>query len=214
MDFRFYDPSDPATVTHRHLPHWDQADATYFITWRTVDSIPKDKAQHWTRLREDWLRRNGINPGDPDWRMKVEEMPEDLRREFRRFSRALDDEMDSCHGECLLRDPGYGRIVAEALHHFDGDRYLLASFVVMPNHVHVLVGGLARGEMRLQVTSWKKWTSLEINRRKNRKGRFWQTESFDHLVRSESAFGRFRRYIAENPEKAKLREGEYVLWER
>ena len=137
MDFRFYDPSDPATVTHRHLPHWGQAGATYFITWRTVDSIPKEKAQHWTRLREDWLRRNGVNRGDPDWRLKVEEMPEELRREFRRFSRALDDEMDSCHGECLLREPGYGRIVAEALHHFDGDRYLLGSFVVMPNHVHV-----------------------------------------------------------------------------
>ena len=42
MDFHFYDPSVPVTVTRGHLPHWDQAGATYFITWRTADSIPKD----------------------------------------------------------------------------------------------------------------------------------------------------------------------------
>ncbi|WP_035615612.1 transposase [Haloferula sp. BvORR071] len=213
MEFRFYDPSNPATVTKGHLPHWEQENSTYFITWRTADSIPREKADYWTQQREDWLRAHAINPGDPEWRKKVEVLPEDIRRELRRFSRAVDDEMDSCHGECLLRDPDLARIVARALHHFDGDRYLLGDFVVMPNHVHVLVGGMDRGRMQLQVGSWKKWTALEINQRTRRKGRFWQTESFDHLVRSESAFERFRRYIGENPAKAKLREGEYVLWQ-
>ena len=214
MEFRFYDPSNPATVTNGHLPHWEQENSTYFITWRTADSIPREKAQYWTRQREQWLRTHAINPVDPDWRQKVENLSEDLRRELRRFSRILDDEMDSCHGECLLRDPDLSRVVADSLHHFDGDRYLLGDFVVMPNHVHVLVGGMDRGAMQLQVTSWKRWTSLEINRRTGRKGRLWQTESFDHMVRSQSAFERFRRYISDNPAKAKLREGEYVLWQR
>ena len=214
MEFRFYDPATTASVKKGHLPHWEQEGATYFITWRTADSIPREKAEYWDRLREEWLRDHQINPADPDLRKKIEEMPDDLRRDFRRFSRALDDEMDSCHGECLLRQPNGARVVADALRHFDSDRYLLGDFVVMPNHVHLLVGGLPRERMQAQVTSWKKWTALEINKVLGRNGRFWQTESFDHLVRNEAAFERFRRYIADNPGKAKLREGEYLLWQR
>lgn len=84
----------------------------------------------------------------------------------------------------------------------------------MPNHVHVLVGELRREKMKAQVSSWKKWSATEINRLLGRKGRFWQTEHFDHLVRSQSAFERFQRYIAENPAKAKLRQGEYLHWKR
>lgn len=38
----------------------------------------------------------------------------------------------------MLEDPANAKIVADALRHFDGERYELASFVVMPNHVHVL----------------------------------------------------------------------------
>ncbi len=84
----------------------------------------------------------------------------------------------------------------------------------MPNHVHLLVGGLARDAMLGQVESWKKWTALQINRAMGRRGRFWQDESFDHLVRSEAAFVKFRRYIAGNPVKSKLRAGEFIYWVR
>ncbi|WP_375341834.1 hypothetical protein [Luteolibacter soli] len=66
--------------------------------------------------------------------------------------------------------------------------------------------------MLLQVESWKRWTSTRINKHLGRCGRFWQDESFDHLVRSEAAFLRLKRYIAENPKK--LRHGEYLHWVR
>ena len=64
--------------------------------------------------------------------------------------------------------------------------------------------------MLRQVASWKKWTALQIHRapgpfdklRAGRSGRFWQDESFDHLVRSQAAFGKFRRTIAGNPIEA------------
>ena len=77
-----------------------------------------------------------------------------------------------------------------------------------------LAGGMARDAMLKQVESWKKWTALQINRALGRTGRFWQDESFDHLVRSPAAFDKFRRYIAENPSKAKLRPGEFIHWRR
>jgi type I restriction enzyme R subunit len=91
---------------------------------------------------------------------------------------------------------------------------LLGDFVVMPNHVHLLVGGLGRDRMLAQITSWKKWSAIQINKQLGLRGRLWQDESFDHLVRSEAAFDRFRRYIAENPAKAKLRLGEFIHWAR
>jgi putative transposase len=83
-----------------------------------------------------------------------------------------------------------------------------------PNHVHLLVGGLARGGMLKQVESWRKWAALQINRALGRTGRFWQDESFDHIVRNASAFDKFRLYIAGNPRKAQLRPGEYIHWRR
>ena len=214
MDFSFYDPTAPVTVTQGHLPHWEQVGSTYFITWRTADSIPKQVWERWRRLRSEWLGDRGINPSDPDWRKQLEGLPEERRVDFRRFSKALEAEMDSCHGTCPLKSRDCAEIVADALRHFDGDRYLLGDFVIMPNHVHLLVGGLARDRMLAQITSWKKWSAIQINKQLGLRGRLWQDESFDHLVRSEAAFNRFRRYIAENPAKARLRLGEFIHWVR
>jgi putative transposase len=100
------------------------------------------------------------------------------------------------------------------LRFFDGQRYELGDFVVMSNHVHLLVGGMARNAMQKQVESWKKWSAMRINEALGRSGRFWQDESFDHLVRSEASFEKFRKYIGENPVKAGLRRGEFVWWRR
>lgn len=68
--------------------------------------------------------------------------------------------------------------------------------------------------MLRQVESWKKWSAMKINQSLGRSGRFWQDESFDPLVRNEASFGMFRRYIADNPVRARLRKGEFVAWRR
>ena len=213
--FRFFIPELGVTKMQGHLPHWDQEGATYFITWRTADSIPKEVWLQWRKERGQWLIAHGINPDSTDWRKHLEQLPEAERLEFARaFTAKLEAHMDDCHGDCLLKLAELAKIVSDALRFFDGDRYLLGDFVVMPNHVHLLVGHIARNAMLKQVESWKTWTAREINKRANREGRFWQDESFDHLVRSPGAFDKFRRYIAENPAKAKLNEGEYSYWRR
>ena len=53
---------------------------------------------------------------------------------------------------------------------------------------------------------------LLINQRMAESGRFWQQDGFDHLVRSETQFEHFRRYISDNPRKARLKSGEYVMY--
>ena len=214
LPFLFFDPDAELTITHGHLPHWDQQGSTYFITWRTADSIPGPVWEEWRKERNAWLVSHRIDPGRRDGRMHLELLPVTERREFRRFSRLLEDELDRGHGSCVLRPSDLSRIVADALHHFDGDRYALGDFVVMPNHVHVLAGRMPRETMRKQVESWKKWSAIPINNSLGRKGRFWQDEHFDHLVRSPESFEKYRRYIASNPGQARLGSGDFNLWQR
>jgi type I restriction enzyme R subunit len=124
------------------------------------------------------------------------------------------DYLDRGHGECVLKRPELAGVVARSLRHFDAQRYHLGDFVVMPNHVHVLVCLLGDTELESLCYSWKKFTAAEINRALGRKGRFWQEESFDHLVRSPEQFDHLRRYIADNPRKAGLSSGESLYWRR
>jgi REP-associated tyrosine transposase len=109
----------------------------------------------------------------------------------------------------VLRQPALSQIVTDSLLHFDGDRYELTDFVVMPNHVHLLVAFPDEESMLRQCDSWKHFTSTQINPALGRKGHFWQQDGFDHLVRSVEQFEYLRRYIADNSRRARLRPDEY-----
>jgi REP element-mobilizing transposase RayT len=104
---------------------------------------------------------------------------------------------------------GAFQIVANSLLHFDGVRYRMGDFVVMPNHVHLLAAFATADTMKQQCDSWLHYTAVHINRQLGEKGKFWQQEPFDHLVRSIEQFDYLRRYISENPRKANLKPGEY-----
>ena len=95
--------------------------------------------------------------------------------------------------------------------------YELTDYIVMPNHVHLLAAFPDSPAMLDQCESCKRFTATRINRQLNRKGRFWQHDGFDHLVRSVEQFEYLRGYIAQNPIKARLKHSECrhkskVLW--
>jgi putative transposase len=215
MDFNLFDPESEFHVTWRRLPHWEQSGATYFITWRTADSLPREVLERWLEDRSLWLQKHGIEVGEgrksgPGWRTLLDRIPQSLRQEFRRlFHERMEADLDACHGACVLRRPDLAKVVADSLLFADGRNYVMGDFVVMPNHVHLLVGFGNEGQLLSQCYSWKKFTATQINRRLGRRGEFWQTDSFDHLVRSQEEFDHYRHYIAENPQRAGLREGEY-----
>jgi putative transposase len=212
--FELFDPKQDFVVRHGNLPHWYQPGVTYFVTFRTADSVPQGLLNQWHDAQERWLREHGIDPAHTDWRKHLRGKP-DLEVEFSlRFSKDFMAYLDRGYGSCPLREPRVSQIVANALRHFDGKRYHLGDFVVMPNHVHLLAGLLSDVEIEAQCQSWKKFSAIQINRLLNQTGRFWQAESFDHLVRSPEQFERFRRYIAANPAKARLKTGEYYCWRR
>lgn len=118
--------------------------------------------------------------------------------------------LDECHGECCLRDPSLATIVADSLMYFDGERYRMGDFVVMPNHVHLLAAFATQELLTTQCTSWLRFTATQINKRLGRAGKFWQQEPFDHLVRSPEQYEFYRNYIRNNGPKANLQPHEYL----
>jgi len=213
--FELFDPRADITIAVGNLPHWYQPGVTYFITFRTDDSFPVTVADKRYRQRDEWLRQHGIDASGSDWVTRLRSLPDEQQHEFHvAFSREFMECLDKGYGECVLRRPELAGIVVGSLRHFDGERYHLGDFVVMPNHVHLLVCLLGDTELQAQCYSWKKFAAGEINRSLGRKGRVWQEESFDHLVRSPDQLDYLRGYIADNPKKAGLREGEYHFWRR
>jgi REP-associated tyrosine transposase len=171
--------SVPAMFYRRHLPHWQKANSALFITWRLHGSLPRRTLA--ASLKES-------NPG-------------------RRFL-LLDRELDrAAYGPTWLKDVRIAKIVVDALHHSAEQLQLhrLSAYVVMSNHVHILIWPKA---LLPEITkAIKGFTAREANRVLGRTGKkFWQDESFDHAVRSEDEFYRIVRYIERNPVKAGLVE--------
>jgi carbamoylphosphate synthase large subunit/REP element-mobilizing transposase RayT len=187
-------------IQRRNLPHWEQPGATYFITFRLADSVPSPLLAQWTQEFESWSQHH---PKPWDSKTAYEYLT--------RFVEPREHWLDQGHGSCALRDPRTAEIVASALRHFDGERYHLDAFVVMPNHVHVLVMPTAGHSLSDILHSWKSFTANQVNKLVGSTGKFWMEESVDRIVRDWDSLVEYRDYIAANPEKAKLGAGEFVL---
>ncbi|MFH1562703.1 MAG: transposase [Nitrospirota bacterium] len=187
---------------HKHrLPHWQQGDILYFVTWRLADALPKQLLEQLLNEKEIWLKNN-----PKPWDNTTEEEYHD------RFTHRVDQWLDAGSGSCVLQTPKLARIVASALRHFDGERYDMVSFVVMPNHIHTLF--YLRHGYRLQdvIKSWKGYTAREINKSLSVKGAFWQEDYWDRMIRNERHFKKCWDYIRMNPLKARLGNKEYVYY--
>jgi len=137
-----------------------------------------------------------------------------VKREYhRRFSTKIEQWLGAGHGSCILRRPNCAQEIATALLHFDETRVYVISFVVMPNHVHVLFAPLGEWPLEKIVHSWKRQSAVRINRLIGSSGVLWQRDYFDQLVRNKKHFARCVRYIRSNPEKAHLLPSHYILYE-
>ena len=210
-DAQFFDRKSSFAIKERRLPHWSQAGTVCFLTWRTADSLPKAVLQRWQAERMQLLRAAGIDAAK-DVRSQINELDTDIAKQVRRqLFQSWDRYLDQAHGECLLKRPELASLVAESLMFFDGDRYVLYDYVIMPNHVHLLAAFDTDERMVAQARSWKRFTAGQINKRLGLTGSFWQTDTFDHLVRDEEAFRGLQQYIAQNPINAGLQPHEFLL---
>lgn len=199
----------------RNLPHLRVEGATYFVTFRLADSIPREVVLRWREEDEQWLRAHGIAPTPVESKPGLRDaawsaIPPSERSEFERSQhRRFFLELDRCHGSCALERAH--EIVAGALEFFHGQRVWLGDYVVMPNHVHVLVQPFRGMALEEWLYSVKRFASRRIRKevREGQAGHLWQSESFDRVVRDTAELARTRRYILNNP--AKLRPGSFAL---
>jgi REP element-mobilizing transposase RayT len=202
-NFQGLDPSKPLVVYRRQLPHLRQPGATYFVTFRQADSLPLAKRLELHKWRETW---NDRNP-EPH---TTEQLNELWSSTFRRIERWLDQGL----GSCRLRSSSARRKLVDALHHFENERYELGSYIIMPNHAHVVVRPFEWDAKALSrvVQGWKGTSACEINRLIKAAGQLWQSESYDRIVRDEEHLWRVIQYIGRNAMRAGLRDGEYTRW--
>ena len=165
-----------------YLPHFDRPGLVQGITFRLADSMPAEVVA--------------------GWRDELAHLAEGEQKA--EFQRRIADYLDAGHGECLLRDERIAQVVEDALLHFDGERYRLIAWVVMPNHVHALAEMHATHPLAEIVQSWKSFTAHEANRVLGRKGEFWQREYHDRYIRDGEHLEFARNYIEQNPVKARL----------
>ncbi|SDR07277.1 putative DNA methylase [Rhizobiales bacterium GAS191] len=128
----------------------------------------------------------------------------DALTDFHERQKAIGQELDRGMGSRPLANPAAAKIVEDALLHFDGSRYRLLAWCVIPNHVHVLTEQIEGFHLPDIVHSWKSFTALAINRLQETSGLFWAREYYDRYMRNEEQTQAAIFYIEDNPVKAGL----------
>jgi len=179
--------SEPTDKTEKHafgswhqrgyLPHCDEPGLTQLITIRLHESLPISRRGEWEFL------------------LKVEDSRERRAK--------LENYLDRGAGECWLAQPDIARCAEDALRHFDGRRYQLHAWVIMPNHIHILVE-IGDTSLAKLMQSWKQFIARQANKILRREGTFWQREYWDTYMRDTAQTLKAVKYIENNPVKAKL----------
>ena len=169
-----------------YLPHLDQPDIIQSITFRLADSVPADVIAAW---KSELALKGREATSDPRCA--------ELRERIERYA-------GQGHGACWLRDERIAGQVEDALLHFDGVRYRLLSWVIMPNHVHALIETTPGFPLEAVVHSWKSFTAKQVNKIIGRSGQVWEEDYFDRYIRDENHLSTVVDYIEQNPVKAGL----------
>ena len=166
-----------------YLPHFDAGhEYPQSVTFRLGDTLPAAVVRSWQ------VELAAIPPAlqDASFRKRVEAF------------------LETGYGACHLRDLRIGSLVENAILFFDGARYFVHAWVVMPNHVHVLLTPTAGVSLSNILGSWKSYTSKRANKILGRSGQFWHEDYFDRFIRDDAHFADVVAYIEENPVKAGL----------
>ncbi|MEZ5346409.1 MAG: S-adenosylmethionine decarboxylase [Pyrinomonadaceae bacterium] len=184
------------------LPHLEKEGGVYAVTFRLADSLPKKVLDRFRDERNETLRI--LDETDRELSHAEKKRIEKL------FSNQIEEYLDRGFGSCLLRNDSIAQMVSDSLNHFDGERYDLFSWCVMPNHVHVVLRPRNHHKLEDILHTWKSFTAHKINEITGRRGNVWQREYYDHLVRDRDDFDRVNNYVLNNPKKSNLKNWKWV----
>ncbi len=198
----FFSYDHVAIRSRGHLPHWEIEGGTYFVTFRLADSLPQSVLDSIEFERQDIVKTARQQRRDLT--------AEEETKLAQLYSERIEAALDAGSGACHLANPNVADMVAGALRYFDGQRYQLTAWSVMPNHVHVVFQPASGYSLEKILHSWKSFTSKEANKILGKSGEFWERESYDRLVRNAQDLERIVRYVVENPVKANLKNWKWV----
>jgi putative transposase len=220
-----FDERRAMRLYQRNLPHWRQDGCTYFVTFRLADSVPDGVRRRWEEEKKQWLEWCGISyDGERGrWREAFHRLARGEQFRFEQhFNRQVQSCLDRGLGECHLREPACAAAVWNELLRDDGRRHHVGDFVIIPNHIHLLItpvrdGGVERNSFRsekleLILKSIKGASAVKCNRLLHRTGALWQADSYDHIVRSLEQLCAYREYIVRNPVLANIELPSRVLY--
>jgi len=204
-------PTETKSYYRRNLPHWHPPGATIFLTYRLHGSLPNVVLQQ-LRHTQSLLAR------EIDLAERADKQIAELKlKHHKKLFAKIDTVLDKAEfGPRWLRQSEIAQLVEHALLRRYAELYKLWAYVVMVNHVHLLLRakpidspGQGASDPLLPISSITKrikgYTAREANLILGRTGEpFWQQESFDHWVRDETEFFRIVAYIENNPIKAGL----------
>ena len=179
------------------IPHLQQHDKFYFITIRLGDAVPHETLEYFLAMRKQ-LEGKGDSTA--------------LHNLWVQYESDIHKYLDRGYGDCLLRNPVVRKELERTLEERDGIDYRLLSYVIMPNHIHMLmfIPGI---EGLDTIIRWiKKVSAYRINNATGRSGRIWQREYYDRIVRDKADLIGKCEYIRKNP--AYLPVGTYTLREQ
>jgi REP element-mobilizing transposase RayT len=159
-----------------YLPHFDGGAVVQAVTFRLADSLPR-------RVHETIL---STAKSDED-----------------RFRR-LEGLIDRGRGACILQRLDIAMLVENAVLFFDGDRYRLLAWTIMPNHVHAVIEQIEGHSLGGIMHSWKSFTAKKINGIQESKGPVWSPDYYDRYIRNAEHYEYAVNYTEQNPVKAKL----------
>lgn len=193
---------DPGALQKNDVgtPTWNPDANPHFATFRLTDSLsPKILGE---LTSEESVLLEKAESGDF---LSAEEA--DRWKAF--YLDRIDPALNAAHGTCILRDAKVADLVENAFRHFDGKKYHLLAWCVMPNHVHALFTPLADHDPADIVNSWKSLTGYAANKILGRQTEFWQKDVYEHGLTSEDEFKARLKQILHDPENAGLEDWKY-----
>ncbi|HMV49336.1 MAG TPA: transposase [Blastocatellia bacterium] len=169
------------------MPHFDGEAVTQFITFRLADSLPLHVLEGW---KQELAQQTVPALPEPEYQIELQ----------RRTERYLDQGAGARH----LQETRVAALVEKSLYHFDGERYRLLCWAIMPNHVHLLLTPRTEHSLTGIMRSLKSYTAHEANKLLKRTGKFWFEDYFDRYIRDADHYAAVVRYIENNPVKAGL----------
>ena len=211
-----------APFFRRYLPHWQPPGVPFFLTYRLAGTLSREVMND---LRQEQQRPQSLpmerGYSEEEWNIRID------KKLFALWDEYLDKDADIQ----WLRDPRIATIVRDNLYYHAGKKYCLWAYVIMPNHVHVMLqpdeawekqfetagNGITccqpaknrrsryeKGPLSSILHSLRSYTANQANKVLNRTGAFWRSEVYDHWVRDNHEFQRIIHYIENNPVKAGL----------